>query len=200
MLDRLLGSALRAKVIGWLFTHPDERFFVRQLAGILGEDPTNTGRELARLAKVGILTCMIEGRQKYYQADRDCPIFAELRGLAIKTAGVAQTLVAALEPLRDRIELAFVYGSMARGDFGAASDVDLLVVGGLPFGEVVGALVAAQERLGRETNPTVYVPAEFRRRLAEGQPFLREVVAGPKVFVIGDHDVLTRLAGEPPAR
>jgi len=108
LLDRILGSTLRAKVLAWLLTHPDERYFVRALASILGEDSTNLSRELARLTALGVLSCQTEGRQKYYQANRKCPVFQELQGLVIKTMGVADVLRSALAPLASGIEVAFV--------------------------------------------------------------------------------------------
>lgn len=87
MLDKLIGSGLRVKLLGWLFTHHDERYFVRQLTGLLREDSTNISRELARLEKLGILTCEKEGRQKYYQANPRCPIFNELQGARRENRG-----------------------------------------------------------------------------------------------------------------
>jgi DNA-binding transcriptional ArsR family regulator len=110
MLDKLLASRLRAKAIGWLFTHPDERYFVRQLTSILDEDSTNLSRELAKLARMGILICREEGRQKYYQVNRDSPVFEELRGLAVKSYAVVDTLSKALGQSAERIDSAFIYG------------------------------------------------------------------------------------------
>lgn len=98
MLSELLGSKLRAKLLSWLLCHADERFFVRQLKGVLDEDATNIGRELARLEKLGILTCTREGREKYYRADTAYPIFGELQGIAVKTMRVGDVLRAALAP------------------------------------------------------------------------------------------------------
>ena len=100
MLSKLLGSKPRAKVLGWLFLHPDERYFVSQLKSLLDDDSTNISRELARLEKMGILTCQTEGRQKYYQVNRECPVFSELEGLVRKTAGLADVLRDAFKPLR----------------------------------------------------------------------------------------------------
>lgn len=194
MLANLLGSRLRAKLLGWLFSHPDERYFVRQLTALLGEDSTNVSRELARLEKLGILVSTLEGRQKYYQANRLCAVFPELRGLAIKTAGVADVLRDALTPMSDRISLAFVYGSMATGEATSASDVDLLVVGEVTFGEVVDGLQSAEETLRREVNPTVYPVAEFRAKLAASHHFVTDVVSRPKVFLLGNEDELRRMA------
>lgn len=200
MLGELLGSGLRAKIIGWLFTHPDEEFFVRQLESLLDEDSTNLSRELARLQRLGVLVCQARGRQKHYRANPACPIYAELRGVASKTAGLADILRQLLEPLSAKVVVAFVYGSQATGTSQAASDVDLMVVGKVGFGEVVAALQPAQEKLGREINPTVYSTAEFHAKLVAGHHFVKSVMEGPKVFVIGDDGELARLGEKRLAR
>ena len=129
MLSQLLGSGLRAKVLAWMFSHPKERFFVRQLESLLEVDSANLSRELVRLAELDILTCQVEGRQKYYQANAACPVFSELQGLVVKTEGLADLLRYALQPLEDEIEFAFVFGSMASGEATANSDVDLMILG-----------------------------------------------------------------------
>jgi len=193
-LETLFGSRLRARLLGWLMTHPDERFFVRQLTGIVGADSTNVSRELARLAGLGLLTSREEGRQKYYQADPRSPLFPELRGLAVKTAGVIDVLREALAPAAGRIQAAFVYGSVAEGRANLRSDVDLLVIGSVPFDEVSRLLGPAAERLKREVNPTVYPSAEYRAKIVAGHHFLTSVRKGKKVFLIGDENELDRLA------
>lgn len=200
MLDGLFGSRLRARVLGWLLSHPDERFFVRQLESLLGEDSTNLSRELARLRDLGILVCQSEGRQRYYQANRRCPVFPELQQLALKTSGVADVLRAALKPLDARIRAAFVFGSVAKGEPSAESDVDLMVIGEVTIRELVSALAEAQRRLGREVNPTVYSPKEFAQKAAKGQPFVRNVLHGPKLPVVGDERELAGLGRESLAR
>ncbi len=194
MLSSLFGSRLRARTIGWMMTHPGEWFFVRQLTVILGENSTNLSRELTRLARFGILSVRVEGRQKYYCADERCPIFPELRGLAIKTAGLADTLRDALAPVADRIETAFIFGSFAEARETPESDVDLMIIGSASLAEIASALYSAQETLGREINPVVYPPNEFARKLGEKNSFLDRVVSGKKTLLIGsDHD-LARLA------
>jgi len=194
MLQQLFGSELRVRLLCWLFTHPDESFYVRQLAGILDSDSTNVSRELSRLADIGILTCTVEGRQKHYSVHQECSVFDELHSLIVKTEGVVGLTGEALEPLAGAIEVSFIYGSMAQGRLRADSDVGLMVVSGAAFGDVVRTLADAQRKLGREVNPTVYPPAEFREKLADGHPFLREVMAGDKLFVVGSRDDLERLA------
>jgi predicted nucleotidyltransferase len=195
-LEQLLGSRVRAKLLGWLLSHPGERYFVRQLGGILQEDSTNLSRELARLEASGIVTATREGQQKYFRANQESSIYPELRGLVIKTAGLGEVLRQALTPLADRISLAFVFGSVAAGKETTLSDVDLLVVGDLSLREIMAALGPDQDRLGREINPTVYSIAELRERIARGHHFLRTVLEGPKIFLIGDSHELERLAAE----
>ena len=196
MLESLFGSRLRAKALGWLLTHPDERYFVRQLTGILGEDSTNLSRELARLTTMGILTCQEEGRQKYYQVNRDSPVFEELRGLAVKTFAVADVLREALVPLTERIRVAFIFGSLAEGREHAGSDVDLALIGSTSLAEVSKVLRSAEERLSREVNVTIYPVAEFRSKVAEGHHFVNSILKAEKIFLIGDAGDLKGLAGK----
>lgn len=194
MLEQLFGSRIRARLLGWLFSHPGERYFVRQLAKILGEDPTNLSRELARLASLGLVVSALEGQQKYYSANPASPVYLELRGLVLKTAGAGDLLREGLTSLISRIRVAFVFGSVAARKETPASDVDLMVVGDVTLEEVVEALMPVQEQLGREVNPTVFPPSEFCERLLHGNPFLKAVIEGPKVFLIGNLDELERLA------
>jgi len=194
MLDKLFGSKLRAKVLGWLFLHPDERYFVRQLKSLLDDDSTNISRELARLKKMGILTCQAEGRQKYYQVNPQCPVFSELEGLVRKTAGLADVLRDACKPLSKKIKIAFIYGSMAKGSIESQSDVDLMVIGSSRFGEVVNAMSKAQHKLDREINPTVYPLNEFRQKVLAEHHFINTVLKEPKIFLIGDENDLRSLA------
>jgi predicted nucleotidyltransferase len=194
VLARLFGSKLRSKIIGWMFSHPDEIYFGRQLAEILKEDSTNISRELRRLAKIGILTCQNKGRQKHYQANRECPIFAELQGLALKTTGLADVLRKALSPLSNKIKVSFVYGSFAVNSAKADSDVDLMVIGKCSFGETVEALMSAQARIGREINPSVYPVDEFQKKIAAEHHFLKTVLTEKKIFLIGNEDELAGMA------
>lgn len=196
MLETLLGSKLRAKVLGWLFTHPDERYFVRQLTNIVGEDSTNVSRELARLEKTGILVSTTEGKQKYYQANRQSPLFNELHGLIVKTAGVVDVLRSALAPAMERIKVAFIFGSIASGSERRRSDIDMMVVGRISFEDIVTLLRGAEEKLGREVNPVVYPVSEFKQKIQENHHFLKTVLEGEKIFLIGDEGELTKLVGK----
>lgn len=193
ILEQLLGSRLRAKALSWLLSHPGERFFVRQLAVALREDSTNLSRELTRLEGLGIVTGVREGHQKYFQADPESPIYPELRGLVAKTSGVGDLLREALRPLFSRIEVAFVFGSVAAGKETAASDVDVLVVGSVHLKDLVEAFSSVQGPLGREVNPSLYPAQEFREKITRGHHFLTRVLQGPKIFLIGSPRELERL-------
>jgi predicted nucleotidyltransferase len=196
MIETLMGSRLRAKVLGWLFSHPDERFFVRQLTILVKEDSTNVSRELARLEKTGILVSTTEGKQKYYQANRHNPVFNELHGLILKTVGVADIIRGALESRITDIRLSFVFGSVADKTENRLSDIDLLVVGNITFGEIVDLLSPAEETLNRELNPVVYSLPEFNRRLSENRHFISNILSGDKIFIVGDENELKSLVGK----
>lgn len=191
----LFGKARRA-VLSLLYGHPDESFYLRQIVRATGAGLGPVQRELKQLAGVGIIRRSVQGRQVYFQANPDSPVFKELRGLITKTAGVAGALQSALAPLRARIAIAIVYGSVARGEEVRRSDVDLLIIGEVAFSEAVKALHGAQETLGREVNPTVYPVAEFRSRVAGKHHFIQDILSGEKIFVIGNEHELKRLVGE----
>lgn len=194
MLATIIGSKLRVKVLGWLFTHPDERYFVRQLTTLLGEDSTNVSRELARLEKTGVLILTTEGKQKYYQANRESPLFNELHGLIVKTAGVADVLRTALAPAMVHIKVAFIFGSIASRMEERTSDIDMMVIGETTFSEIVSLISPSQITLGREINPVVYPASEFKQKIRENHHFLKTVLEGDIIFLIGDKDELARLA------
>lgn len=200
MLDQLFGSRLRGRLLGFLVLHPGQRFYVRQLAGLIGEDPTNVSRELARLGALGLVRTQTEGRQRYHEIDTSLPVFPELRGLVVKTTGLVDVLRSALEPLGSRVQLAVVFGSVAAGRETKMSDVDLLVVGDSGFSEVVEALAPVQATLAREVNPVVYSAAEFREKKSGRHPFLENVLRQPKLFVIGSEHELERLGAKRLAR
>ncbi len=191
----LFGKTRRA-VLGLLYTHADEAFYLREIARMAGAGLGAVQRDLRALCEATIVRRHTRGRQVYYQANRDCPVFGELKGLIVKTAGAADVIRAALGPLIERIELALIHGSVARGSERTSSDVDVLVVGEVTFAEVVAALQAAQRTLGREVNPAVYPPAEFRAKLGTGNPFLRRVVSGDSIQVIGDPREFAGLAAK----
>jgi predicted nucleotidyltransferase len=172
------------RLLGLLLMRPGQGFHLREIARLAGVDAGNAQRALKRLAQAGLVTGTRSGNQLRYEANRDSPIFPELQGLFRKTTGLADVLREALEPLARRIAFAFVFGSIARGEEGPASDIDLLVVGEVPFDEVVAALYPVHQQLGREVNPVVLTPAEFRLRVGE-KSFVARVMAGEKLMILG---------------
>jgi predicted nucleotidyltransferase len=166
-LSSILFGKARLAVLSLLYGHSDESFYLRQIVRTTGVGLGPVQRELKQLTDVGIIRRSAQGHQVYFQANLDSPIFKELKSLITKTAGITETLQSALAPIANHINIALVYGSVARGEENHRSDVDLLVVGSVPFSEVVKALRDAQETLGREINPTVYPVDEFRSRITE---------------------------------
>jgi len=195
----LFGKTRRA-VLSLLYGHADESFYLRQIARMARVGLGAAQREVKQLSDVGILHRAVRGRQIYYQANRQCPVFGELKSLVLKTAGAATVIQSALAPLSGRIRLAFLYGSTAHGGEQKGSDVDLLVVGEVTFTEVVSAIHEAQGILHREINPTVYPPREFRSKLEADHHFLKAVLKGPMVFLIGDKRELGQLVKKRLAR
>ena len=180
----LLFGEDHRRLLGLLLMRPDQDFHVREISRLTGVDAGNAQRALKRMELAGLLKSSRTGNQVRYKANRASPIFPELQGIVRKTVGLADVLREALEPLSARIELAFVFGSVARGEEGPASDIDLMVVGDVGFDEVVVALHPLHERLGREINPIVMKRPEFRRRLKEGS-FVARVMSGEKLLLLG---------------
>jgi predicted nucleotidyltransferase len=195
MLTDLLLGDYRKKVLSQLLLHPETDYHVRELARLTGTAPGRLHKELARLAAAGLLLRKAQGNQVRYQANRQCPVYPELASLLRKTTGAAELLAQALTPLQPT--LALIFGSVARGTETAASDVDVLVVTEHGFGDVVRALHAAQTTLGREINPVVYTPAELQAHVAEQDPFVLNLLAGPHLLLKGTEDDLSQLAGHP---
>jgi len=191
MIDALLPR-VRRDILALLFARPDGAFYQREIVRATEGGKGAVERELRSLVDAGILLREKRGNLAYYRANRDCPIYAELRGIMLKTAGLADVLREALARV-DGIRFAFVFGSMAQGTGDAKSDVDVLIVGNASFADVSAALLPAQERLSREVTPTVYSPDEFRQRMAEKHHFLARVLSEPKIMLLGSPDDVERV-------
>lgn len=187
----LLGHT-RSAVLGALFLHPESSLHVRELARLTGASPGSLHRDLRAMTELGLLVRQDVGRQVHYRANSDSPIFTELSGLLRKTAGVVDVLRDALAPVADKIDSAFVYGSIARGTEHAHSDVDVMIVGDVDFGEAIVALSAAHDKLRREINPTVLSQSEFEKKLKQRDGFVAHVWQAPKLWLIGDDKELAK--------
>ena len=194
LLTTLFGSAARKAVIAFLFSRPGESFYVTQIARSTGLAASNLSVELRRLAAAGIVETHKSGVERFYSANPRLPIFEELRSIAVKTSGVADILREALARISG-VRLAFIYGSIASGEITPASDVDVMVVGDARFSDLVAALSEPAARLGREVSPRVYSEGELRDRAAAGGAFFAEVLAGEKIFLVGDEQTLRGIIG-----
>jgi predicted nucleotidyltransferase len=196
-LASVLFPEYRRRVLGLLLLRPEAALHGREISRRTGLPAGTITRELTKLAEVGLLKREKRGNQQVYSADTDSPVFAELASILRKTSGLADVLLQALEPVVPALRFAFVFGSMAEGRAGAGSDIDLMLIGDVGFREAVELLHPAQAALGREINAQIYSDLEFADK-ARTEAFLRDVLAKPKLFLIGSDDDLEELAGHQP--
>jgi DNA-binding transcriptional ArsR family regulator len=188
-LDALLPKT-RQGILAATLLQPEKAWYVSELARRMGVPSSSLQRELRDLSEAGILKTHRQGRMSYYQANIDSPLFPDLRGLLLKTAGLVDVLTDALKPVASKVVIAFVYGSIASGDEQSDSDVDVMIVGTVPAPDLALSLRRARDLLGRQINPTTYTPAEFYEKRAAKDHFLTGVLSKPKLFVLGSDDEL----------
>ncbi len=189
--DALFGK-VRLAVLALFFSHPDDSFYLRQIVRMTGVGQGAVQRELKRLTEAGIITRTARGRRVDYQVNQDCPLFAELKSMITKTAGLADVLRKALDPLVKKIEMAFIYGSQADGTAGGTSDVDLMVIGDVDELDLHRAIAKAEEKLVRTVNYTLIDRKEFNRRRSEKGGFLERVLNGEMIFIVGNSENVWR--------
>jgi predicted nucleotidyltransferase len=186
MLMNLLFGTYRQRILGELLLHPESSYHVRELARVTDTTAGTLHKELTKLAEAGLLLREEQGNQVRYQANRQCPIYSELASLFRKTTGLADVLANALQPLADNIKTALVFGSVARGEETASSDIDLLIIGDVGFAEVVKALHPAQTVLSREINPVIYSSAEIQKRIKNKDHFIQQILKQDILSVLGE--------------
>jgi len=189
-----LFGAVRRRVLGLLFRECERDFYQREIVDKLDCGSGAVQRELKQLADAGLINRTERGRMVFYQANQQSPVFAELRGLVMKTSGLADVIREALEPVRDQIDVAFIYGSMAEGTDDADSDVDVMVIGDVGLRAVSRQLLDLQFGVNREINPIIWSPRDLCTRIEAQHHFAQAVMRGPKVFLMGDDDELRRVA------
>jgi predicted nucleotidyltransferase len=194
-LDSLFPT-VRQGVLAATLTRPEKWWYLSELAEFLHTRPSSLQRELSSLEQSGILKQRKDGRRAYFKAETRSPIFRELRSIFEKTVGLIPTLRVALRPFETKIVCAFVYGSIARGEENATSDVDLMVIGNVGLGDLAPSLRKAEKRLGREVNVTNYSDEEFRKKVTEADHFLTAVLKGNLQFVKGEQRDLDAVAGK----
>jgi hypothetical protein len=196
LLDSLT-TRTKQRLLAATVLDPDREWYLLELARQLGVPPSSIQRDLAGFVQAGVLRRRSHGNRVYFRADTDCPIFTELRSVLLKTAGLVEVLREALAPLSAKIELAFVYGSIASSEEHSTSDVDLMVVGGAKLSDIASKLRRAEAQTGRNINPTVYTGQEFARKVGERSHFLTTVLQKEILFVHGGKGDLDRLARGP---
>ena len=188
------GPALLA-VLSLFCLHPDRDYYQREIAETTGRRLVEVQRALTRLEAAGLVVRTKRGRHVYYRPLRTHPAFSHLRGLVLATVGLADVLRPPIEHMGSAVRLAFVYGSLAQGTDTADSDIDLMIIGTAPTRQIVEALEDASGVLGREVNPGVYSADEFRQKFQSGVTFLQNVVAAPKIWLMGSDEELAALLG-----
>ena len=181
----------RQRVLAVLFGNPGRSFYANEVIALAQSGTGAVQRELAALSEAGLITVTKQGNQKHYQANADAPVFAELRGLVLKTIGLADVLRVAMASLSAQIDLAFVYGSVAKQQDTAHSDIDVMIVSAsLGYADVFGALESASATLGRKLNPTLYTPVDWSKRVEQDSAFVTRVLQQPKIWLIGNEEQL----------
>lgn len=188
--DLLFPNKYRRRVLALLLTNPDKWIHLRELARMVGAVAGTLKKEMDALVAVGLLRTQRVGNQTQFSANPDHPVYPELVTLIKKTIGLADQLRSVLMPLADRIQSAFVFGSMASSSENDRSDIDLMIIGGLTFGDAVNALYDAQITLGREINPKVMTHDEWQQKKLNGSSFIQDILSKPKLILMGtEHDL-----------
>ncbi len=193
MTTSSIGDALftktQQKVLALLFGKPDERFYTNEIMRWAAMGRGTVSRELDRLVSAGLLSITKQGNQNYYQANADNPVYQELVGIVRKTFGVADRIREKLISLGGNIELAFIYGSIAKGTETNTSDIDLMLVGeDLSYGNVLELLLPLEDSLQRTINSTIFDKKDFAARLKDDDSFVTRVMEQPKIIIKGSED------------
>jgi len=191
VLDILFSSKARVEVLKLFLFNPDNDFYQRQISLLTHQPIRAVQREVNKLEKIGLIKKSIEGNRIYYKTDKKCPIFEELKGILLKTTGIAEVLKGNLLESKN-IQFAFIYGSYAKGEERLSSDIDLLVVGDITSKRLSSVLSKPKRELNREINYAVFSLQEFRRRIKQKDHFLNAVLKEKKIFIIGREDEFKR--------
>ena len=189
-IGNVLFTKTQQKVLGLLFGKPDQSFYLNEITKLSQMGRGTIKRELERMEAAGIVVKNRIGNQNHYQANPECPVYSELMGIARKTFGVADVIKTALNSILDEVALAFIYGSVAKGEDTAKSDIDLLIVSNeLTYSEVMERLLDSETSIGRPINPTIYNVDQIEKKLKQDNAFVSRVMEQPKIWIKEDEDV-----------
>ena len=195
-----LFGKTRRNVLALLFGQPDKTFYLREIVSRSGTGMSQVQKELEQLVAAGLVLREQRANQVHFHANPEASIYGELLGIVTKTFGVADVLREVLARFEDRVRLAFVYGSIAKGTAHATSDIDLLLVADLPPSELAVPLAALRERLGRKISLVSYSAGEFGSMLQGRHHFIDAILNGPKIWLIGDEHTLDEFRQEQPRK
>lgn len=189
-LAGLFSGRAVAALLKLFFLHPTRDFYQRELSHLIDERLFLVQKALTKLVQSGLISQVSSGNRLYYRANQGHPAFGDLKAVILKTIGLGDVLRAELTRLKDRIKIAFLYGSVARGEETATSDIDIMLIGNLSGREVASILSPIKKELNREINPSVYSEEEFRTKARERHTFITTVLHEPKLFLLGDKRAL----------
>lgn len=190
-VHEVLFSDSRAKILALILLNPKKRYYLRQITRLIGKGHGAVQRELERLAQANLVTTERQGNRVYYQANQACLVFQPLRDLVSFTVGPAGQIAKALAPVKDSIDVAFIYGSNATYSTTEASDIDVIIIGHLDYDDAMSRMTRLQDVLNCEINPAIFDPKDFQSRCKD--PFIKNVLKNPKLFVVGGEDELREL-------
>jgi predicted nucleotidyltransferase len=185
-LSSALFSNVQQRVLGLIFGHPERSFYISEIVRNVNSGTGAVDRELSRLQRSGLVSVQRIGNQKHYRANPKSPIFEELQSLVLKTVGLAGPLADSLKHFSDKLKVAFVFGSVAKGADTARSDIDLLVIGNdLDYSDLYTALQDAENKLARKVNPLFLTVEDWRRKVSQKDSFIQRISTQPKIFILG---------------
>jgi len=192
MLQKLFSSRVRVEILSVFLINPERELYVREVERLTGEDYKNVSMELRNLKEIGLLSSRNEGNLKYFSLNKEFVIYEELKSIFMKTKGAVGILRDAVSTKR-HIDYAFIYGSFATGEERAESDIDVMIIGGIPLEEVLALIRGPEEKLSREINVSLHGLQEIRKRVKDRDPFIMEVLEGSIIMLVGDEDELRRV-------
>jgi uncharacterized protein len=192
-LAALVGPTRQA-ILAATFLRPEKAWYLSELATYLGTGSSSLQRDVDSLVRVGILEKRVDGRRSYIKANEGSPVFPEIRGLIEKTSGIVPSLQEAVVKLGKKIRCGFIYGSIARGEEGAGSDVDLMLIGDVSTLVMAPVLRRLEKAVGRQINPTIFTMDDFVKNIAQKNHFLLTVMRGKKIMLKGTEDELEAIA------
>ncbi len=196
MLKNLFSSNVRIAVLKELLLNPDKEYYVRKLAHIIHVTPSYTNLELKNLLEIELVTKHISGNQHLYKINKNHQLYEDLKNIFLKTVGLRDVLDQHLSPFKDNIDFAFVYGSMAKGNYTAESDVDLMLIGNVNSFDISEACSNAEDELKRQINYSVFTLKDIKNKLSDQNHFFTSLMSEKKLFIIGHQNEFQRIASK----